>query len=95
MDVLNGFRDLTAAHGVRLVILVPWYREFEMHEELLRRFAGENGVDLIDLPMLLKGLPGNRADYFLDITHPNERGHAVIGAAIEASLRAIWDAPPE
>jgi lysophospholipase L1-like esterase len=71
------------ARGVELVVIVPWYRKFERHAPLLRRFAEEHGLTLVDLPEILaRGLPRPREEYFLDRVHPTPEGHALIARAI-------------
>ena len=88
--VLHQFKDLCDARGIRLVLVIPWYVWFEDHIPLLRAFASETGVPLIDLPERLRDLPGPRRGYFQDLIHPNARGHRAIADAIEAGLRASW-----
>jgi lysophospholipase L1-like esterase len=90
LEVLGEFNEICSEHGIRLVIIVPWYREFKLHEGLLRQFAEDNDVDLIDLPRLLGQAPGAREIYFMDLTHPTGRGHRLIAEAIEAALRELW-----
>jgi lysophospholipase L1-like esterase len=91
--VLSDFLDLCEAAGVQLVIVVPWYREFSLHEPLLREFAAANGVPIVDLPALLTPLPQPRERYFQDIIHPNAAGHRLIARALAASLRELWGQP--
>jgi lysophospholipase L1-like esterase len=72
---------------LKLVIVVPWYRSFIGHAELLRSFAAENDVVLVDLPAELDTVL-SREPYFLDLVHPSERGHRMIGGAIARTLLA-------
>lgn len=74
--------------GIRLVIIVPWYPRFSEHEALLREFAAARDVPLIDLPLLLEGVP--RDDYFFDSMHPTARGHMIIARAIRDELVRLF-----
>jgi lysophospholipase L1-like esterase len=75
---------------VELVLVVPWYREFEDHAPVLREFAAARAVALIDLPRRLQNLPRPRASYFLDSVHPTAEGHRLIAQAIQEELQALW-----
>jgi len=83
---LEGILGLCEARGIDLVIVVPWYLGFEDHAPLLRRFASEHGVMIVDLPSLLEVDPGERDRYFRDLSHPNEEGHRQIAKAITSVL---------
>lgn len=89
-DALLAIRDLCANEGVDLVIVIPWYRDFERHAPLLRRFATEFVVPVVDLPALLSGLPQPRANYFQDPIHPNRDGQRVIATAILGVVGNRW-----
>jgi len=88
---LGKYRKLCDAEGIRLVIVIPWYREFDRHGPLLRGFALRKGITLVDLPTLFKSLPKARDDYFEDKAHPTREGHALIAKAIEDELRRAWN----
>jgi len=90
-QILNDFRDLCREQRIQLIVLVPWYREFEKHCFLLREFAAATGVPVVDLPEKLRDLPEPRVNYFIDRMHPNVNGHRAIGGAIAEELRALWD----
>jgi lysophospholipase L1-like esterase len=61
--------------------------KFEDHAPLLREFAAEHGLPLIDLPNLLRKTPSKpREEYFLDRLHPTAEGHALIAEAIRNEL---------
>ncbi len=88
--LLDELRRECERRGVRLVVLVPWYREFDEHARMLRRFGAETGVPVVDLPELLGGQrPWDR--YFAsDGIHPNEDGHRLVADAIVLELRRNW-----
>ena len=50
---------------------IPWYRSFEAHIRLLRRFAAANQVPVVDLPHALRDIGESRDVYFVDEVHPN------------------------
>jgi len=87
---LEGILGLCEARGIDLVILVPWYLGFEDHAPLLRRFASEHGVTIVDLPSLLEVDPAARDRYFRDLSHPNQEGHRQIAKGIAGVLRDKW-----
>ena len=89
-DLLAELRDLADEHQIRLAIVVPWYREFDAHEALLREFASEHGIPLVDLPERLGAPPGLRARYFVDPIHPNSEGHERIAAVLTDELIESW-----
>jgi lysophospholipase L1-like esterase len=76
------------AHHLELVIVIPWYRDFRIHSDLLREFAAENDIVLVDLPSEFATVPTER--YFIDPLHPTERGHRMIAAAIASTLEQAW-----
>jgi lysophospholipase L1-like esterase len=89
-ELLTDLRDWCVGHGLHLVVVIPWYRQFEGHIPLLRSFAASNDVPAVDLPARLGALPAPRASYFIDPVHPNARGHRLIAREIEEELRAKW-----
>jgi lysophospholipase L1-like esterase len=91
--LLAELRALGRAHGVRVAVIIPWYRSFEKHAPLLRELHGASDVVLIDLPSLLSDVPKLRSAYFVDDVHPNAEGHQLIADAIERRLRAEWTDP--
>jgi lysophospholipase L1-like esterase len=88
--MLERIHAFCRKRGVELVVIVPWYAGFEDHAPLLRRFAAEHGLAIVDLPRRLASLPGSRADYFVDLIHPNDEGHRRIAAAIVDVLLERW-----
>jgi lysophospholipase L1-like esterase len=92
--LLAQLRDRCRELGIRFVVAVPWYRDFDAHESLLREFAAENGVTIVDLPVLLKDLEARKAELFLDLAHPNAEGHRAIGLAIASELQQAWGDDP-
>jgi lysophospholipase L1-like esterase len=85
--LLSQILDNCASRGIQLIICVPWYVKFENHAPLLREFALEHDLPLVDLPNLLRKTPFKpREDYFLDRVHPTAEGHALIAEAIRNEL---------
>lgn len=84
---LEEIFGLCEARGIDMIIVVPWYLGFEDHAPLLRRFASEHDVTIVDLPSMLEDAPGRRSRYFRDAIHPNEEGHRQIAEAITEVIR--------
>lgn len=89
---LVAIQDLCRRRHIDLVVVIPWYRDFDAHAPLLRRFASEYAVTTVDLPALLAPLPAPRASYFQDAVHPNADGQRVIASAILAVVGSRWRA---
>ena len=75
---LERILELCRREGIELVLIVPRYRSFTGHAPLLRRFAAEHELPLVDLPTAIP----EEADYFTDASHPNAAGHARIAEEI-------------
>jgi len=88
--LLTDIRALCREAGVRLAVIIPWYRSFDQHVHVLRELEGQSDVVVIDLPGLLAALPKPRSSYFVDDVHPNAEGHQLIAAAIERKPREEW-----
>lgn len=88
--LLAELRDLADANDLRLAIIVPWYREFEDHTAVLREFAAQENVPLVDLPKRLVSLPRARSEYFVDELHPNAAGHELIATHLADELGRAW-----
>ncbi|MCB1055236.1 MAG: SGNH/GDSL hydrolase family protein, partial [Acidobacteria bacterium] len=90
--LLGKALELCRRHGIQLVIVVPWYRHFDRHEGLLREFAAEHRLALVDLPSMLADQP--RQKLFVDGVHPNPDGHRLMAEAmaevLEARLAPAW-----
>jgi len=79
---LRRMRDLAAERSIALVILVPCYREFDAHRELLLEFGRANGVRVIDLEEAIASLGGDRKALFIDGSHPKAPVHAAFARLI-------------
>jgi lysophospholipase L1-like esterase len=90
LHYLASFEELCRERGIVLIIIVPWYREFAKHVPLLREFAAERGVPLVDLPRRLQHLTPRRSSYFLDALHPHAEGHRLIAGEIVRVLADHW-----
>jgi len=84
---------LVREHGAELLIVIPWYRDFESHATLLREFAVEFDVTLVDLPRALEDHSDRRSELFLDPSHPGVEGHQLIADEIWSVVEASWTAP--
>jgi lysophospholipase L1-like esterase len=89
-QLLTKLRSISLSHGLRLVVVIPWYGNFRRHVELLREFCAENAVPVVDLPKILRMPAAERKEYFIDRVHPNMEGHRLIARAIAKRLRLIW-----
>jgi len=88
--LLKRFHDFCKEMDIEFIIVVPWYLKFKKHVALLRKFAEENKVAIVDLPKDLKKSPKQKKRYFRDSTHPNPKGHRIIAEAIANELRLLW-----
>jgi lysophospholipase L1-like esterase len=87
--LLERIRAECAERGIDFVVLIPWYRTYEKHVPLLREFATQDGVAVVDLPALLRAVPRPRESYFLDTLHPNADGHRLIASTLARELARI------
>lgn len=81
--LLSMAKEYADQNGIELVLIIPVYRDFDRHIELLRSFAERESVPVVDLPRRLADrLRGKLDVYFLDHVHPSPRGHRLIAQAI-------------
>lgn len=78
-----------AERGIGLVVVIPWYRVFSDHIEVLRSIRWPE-VLVVDLPARLAARKPRRKFFFDDGIHPNAEGHRLIAAEILDVLRAAW-----
>ncbi len=90
-QLLESVRVICEEHGIQLIVIIPWYLQFEKHIDLLREFTTEHGLITIDLPSKLAELPKPRHEYFSDRVHPNAEGHAVMAHAIAEEMIRAWE----
>jgi lysophospholipase L1-like esterase len=88
--LLKMFQEYCAERDIEFIIIVPWYQTFKKHIALLRIFAVQNNIVIVDLPKALKVPPKKKKRYFRDSTHPNPRGHRMIAEAIAEKLWQLW-----
>jgi len=87
---LSDILDICRENDIELIIIVPWYRDFEGHALLLRRFADESGVPMVDLQASLQHLSSRKSEFFIDGSHPSAEGHHVIADEIWKVIGAPW-----
>lgn len=90
-ELLERIHRLCAENGVHLSIIIPWYRDFQDHAALLRRFARDHHVTCIDLPEELSSHHQRSVrESFLDSLHPNAAGHRLIAERVAAIVEPAW-----
>jgi lysophospholipase L1-like esterase len=85
--LLKKLHKLCIRNGLKLVLVVPWYLEFHRHIPLLRSFAEQENITVVDLPLEAESRSLVRADYFHDQIHPNSAGHQFIATMITKTLK--------
>lgn len=93
--ILSELRNMSREHGFRLVVIIPWYRDFDEHVPLLRELTAWNDITVVDLPAKLIDLPNLRGSYFLDRVHPNPDGHRLIAEVIGGNCGQVGKLPTE
>jgi len=88
--ILSEFRSMSQEHGFQLIVVIPWYRNFEEHVPLLRELTTWDDITVVDLPTKLTDLPNPRESFFLDVVHPNPDGHRLIAEVIGEQLHTSW-----
>ena len=90
-ELLEQTIDLCRENAIDLMVVVPWYREFELHAPLLRELEEREHVVVVDLleEFDREPPPKPRADYFSDAVHPNAAGHELIASAILKHFRRL------
>ncbi len=77
--LLSSIHEMCSERGIPLVVMIPWYFEFNEHPKLLKAFAKQSGVPSVDLPAKIPPLlTKKKSEYFLDAVHPNAEGHRLI-----------------
>lgn len=87
----DELRRLCSENGVRLVVAVPIYREFDRHAALLRELSAAGEFEVVDLPAMLefeRETATDRRALFFDKVHPRAELHQRIGVAITGFLAA-------
>jgi lysophospholipase L1-like esterase len=88
LALYEELRQSCETRGIRLVVLVPIYRQFNRHQPFLRDLATTHGFEVVDLPTLLGPDLGDRHAYFVDPVHPRANLHARIGNTLAEHLAA-------
>lgn len=93
-EILAALRGLADERDVGLVILVPVYRAFARHRQVLLDFAARTGTPAIDLLDTVPARPRDRVALFRkDGVHPTPALHARFAERIGAALLAPGTAP--
>jgi lysophospholipase L1-like esterase len=90
--LLGQLLQYTSARRLNVAIIVPWYETFVDHIPLLRQFAAEHRVPIVDLPESLSRGPAADAGFFIDAIHPNAAGHELIADVLAERLAVLWAA---
>lgn len=88
--LLKMYHDFCEEREIEFIIIVPWYLKFKKHIHLLRKYAMQNHVSIVDLPKTLRMSFEQKQRYFRDSTHPNPSGHRAIAEVIVKELRQLW-----
>jgi len=80
--LLERFRDLAGERDFEPILLIPAYRSFSAHRELLVEFAQEGSVQSIDLEDAIPPFDRERNTLFLDPCHPRQELHRAIANLI-------------
>ncbi|MHC5063346.1 MAG: SGNH/GDSL hydrolase family protein [Planctomycetota bacterium] len=93
IHALDLAREYCAEKRIQLVLLVPIYAGFGDHIALLREYASEHGLPIVDLPTVLPPrFEKARKEYFFpDHIHPRPNGHRLIGEAIKEVVAPLVD----
>jgi lysophospholipase L1-like esterase len=92
-QILAAMRHRLDDEGVGMVILVPAYRSFAKHRDLLLKFAERTGTPAIDLLVTVPARPRDRVELFRDDgVHPTPALHTRFAAVIG---RSLLDRAPE
>ncbi len=91
IEILKRILGICRDNSIHLTIAIPWYKSFRDHAPVLRDFAREHRVPVIDLPNLLEHIPTSMIDdCFLDEVHPSALGHSLIASTALPRLRTEW-----
>ena len=87
-EVLVRIFELTESRGIELVVLIPVYRGFHDHRDLLAEVSVRLEIDCLDLETVIERSHTSRKDLFLDEVHPTAKMHRFIGEEICRYLRS-------
>jgi hypothetical protein len=93
VQILAAMRQQLDAKGVGFVILIPIYRSFARHRDVLLDFAERTDTPAIDLAVTVPPRPRDRVELFRDDgVHPTPALHSRFAAVIG---RSLLDRAPE
>ncbi len=73
LALYEELREFCDARGIRLVVLVPIYRDFRRHQPFLRELASAHDFEIVDLPAILDPDLGDRQAALLRHGAPESR----------------------
>lgn len=88
---LRRMLALSRRRGFRLALMTYPSSQHDGANAVLREFARENGLELVDLPRLVGDIHADRGIRSEDGVHPNAQGYARIAAALQRSLKLPVD----
>lgn len=87
-EILGRIFELTERRGIKLIVLIPVYRDFHDHRGLLVEVSQRLGIDTLDLETVIERSRTSRKDLFLDEVHPTAKMHRFIGEEMCRYLRS-------
>ena len=91
---LDEMLEICRARGIDLIVIVPVYKFFNGHIGLLRRFATEHQLPIVDLPRAMAEQGAALGEIFADNVHPNAAGQRWMAEEIWKVVGDRWSQEP-